>query len=281
MRALSLLLLCWCALAQPTTVTVPAPSLNGSRKAVVLLPRDYDWTPARYPVLYLLHGFTGSHEDWTRKTNLASHAAPYPLIIVMPDGENSWYSNSATRPDYRYEDFIVKDLIGYVDGNYRSIADRHGRGIAGLSMGGFGALKLGLKFPNLFRSTASFSGALGLARRGVNLSGRPDVAKSIAEAFGPDDNEAHAANDPFTILGKLGALRPWIYLDCGNSDSLLDSNRKFAELLASQKIPYEYREPPGAHTWEYWDRQIEEYLRLLAREWRLRPAAAPMPPPPR
>lgn len=230
---------------------------------MVLLPRGYDSSPARYPVLYLLHGFTGNHEDWTHKTNLAAYAAPYPLIIVMPDGENSWYTNSPVRADYRYEDFIVKDLIGHIDANYRTIADRHGRGIAGLSMGGFGAFKLGLKFPNLFRSTASFSGALGLARTGA--PSRADVQKSLDEAFGPAGHEAHAANDPFAIVEKLGATRPRIYFDCGNSDGLVGSNRRFAELLASKKIPYEYREPPGEHNWEYWDRQIEEYLRLLVR----------------
>ena len=114
MRALLPALLCCRALAQTPivqTVTVPSQALPGSRKATVLLPGGYDRSPARYPVLYLLHGITGSHEDWTHKTNLTAYAAPLPLIIVMPDGENSWYSNSATRPDYRYEDFIVKELV--------------------------------------------------------------------------------------------------------------------------------------------------------------------------
>jgi putative tributyrin esterase len=277
LRASFPLLISWCALAQGNLrlITVPAPSLKGSRPAHVLLPQGYDASPARYPVLYLLHGHGGNYKNWIEKTNLAAYAAPYPLIIVMPDGENSWYTNSATRPDYRYEDFIVKDLISHIDGHFRSIADRHGRGIAGLSMGGFGALKIGLKFPNLFRSAASFSGALGLARTGLNLSGRPDVARSVGEAFGPDTHEAHGANDPFTLVPKLGPARPWIYFDCGNSDGLLESNRQFARLLAEHKIAYEYREPPGAHTWEYWDRQIREYLRLLAQEWRLPPAPVP------
>ncbi len=257
--------------AAPTVqvVTVPSEALKGSRKATILVPAGYAQSAARYPVLYLLHGLTGSYEDWTKKTNLTGYAAAYGLIIVMPEGENSWYTNSAARADYRYEDFIIKDLIGYVDSNYRSIADRHGRAIAGLSMGGYGAMKLGLKFPALFSSLASFSGALALAQPGLKLQGL--VAKTIAETFGPDNHEARPLNDPFELAKKLGAVRPMIYFDCGNSDRLLESNRKFAELLASLKIPYEYREPPGGHTWGYWDSQIQEYLRLLARQWRLEP----------
>ncbi len=231
---------CFSALAQPTvqTVTVPAPSLNGSSPANILLPAGYDRSHARYPVLYLLHGHGGSYRDWISKTNLAAYAAPHPLILVMPDGENSWYTNSPTRPNYAYEDYIVKDLIRYVDGNYRTIADRHGRAIAGLSMGGYGAMKIGLKFANLYQSVASFSGALGLARPGLNLSGRPDVASSVSAAFGPADNPAHAANDPYALVEKLGPNRPSIYFDCGNSDGLLEMNREMARLLASKKIPY-------------------------------------------
>ncbi len=260
-------------------VTVASEALKGSRRAAVMLPPGYDNSPARYPVLYLLHGLTGNWEDWSRKTNLAAYAAAYSLIIVMPDGENSWYTNSAVRPDYRYEDFIVREMVSYVDTNYRSIADRHARAIAGLSMGGYGAMKLGLKFPQVYSALGSFSGALGLAQPGLKPPAGM-AAKSLSEAFGSDD-EARKLNDPFTIATKLAAVRPAIYFDCGNGDRLLDSNRKFADLLLAQKVAYEYREPPGEHNWEYWDRQIQEFLRWLAREWRLGPSwGGPRPPGP-
>jgi putative tributyrin esterase len=272
--------------AQPgnvQTITITSEALKSSRKALVLLPRDYDRSNRRYPVLYLLHGFSGNHEDWFKRTNLAAYAARYPLILVSPDGESSYYSNSLTRPDYQYEDFIVRDLVSHIDSRYRTIANRHARAIAGLSMGGYGAMKLGLKYPQLYSAVASFSGTFTRAQPGHKAS-NPVMAKVLQDVFGPDNHAAHRENDPFLLVRKLGPYRPDLYFSCGNSDTgPLASNREFAALLSSLGIPYEYREPAGVHNWEVWDSQIQEYLRVLARVWRLQmmpPGLSPAPPAP-
>ena len=124
----------------------------------VLLPRDYTRS-GRFPVLYLLHGLYGDYQNWDTRTGLENYAKDLHLIIVMPDADDSWYTNSATVAADKFEDYIAKDLIAEVDEKYRTIRDSHGRAIAGLSMGGYGAVKLALKYPELFAFAGSLSGA--------------------------------------------------------------------------------------------------------------------------
>src|SRR5690349_18218832 len=126
----------------------------------VVLPVDYDTTTTRYPVLYLLHGLFGHYSDWLSRTNLADYAAHYRMIIVTPEGGDNWYVDSATVPTDKYESYIIRELIPDVDMRFRTINDRRGRAIAGLSMGGYGALKFAIKNPGTFAFAASMSGAL-------------------------------------------------------------------------------------------------------------------------
>jgi S-formylglutathione hydrolase FrmB len=109
-----------------------------------LLPPAYFKSNRRYPVLYLLHGLFGHHDDWITRTNLAEYAASYDLIIVTPEGNDSWYIDSATVPTDKYESYFLRELIPDVDARYRTIKDRRARGVAGLSMGGYGALNLSI-----------------------------------------------------------------------------------------------------------------------------------------
>jgi S-formylglutathione hydrolase FrmB len=142
-------------------------------------------------------------------------------------------------------------------------------------------MKLGLKYPQLYSAVAGFSGTYTRSQVGHKASNAA-MAKVLRDVFGPDNHEAHAQNDPFVLVKKLGSNRPDLYFSCGNSDrGPLASNRLFAELLSSLGIPYEYREPVGVHAWDVWDGQIQEYLRMLARLWRLEllPAGPPPPPP--
>jgi S-formylglutathione hydrolase FrmB len=128
-----------------------------------MLPSDYATnTQRRYPVLYLLHGLTGDENDWWTRTRLAEYAARYHLIIVTPGVGDSWYANSASDPRARYEDVIIKDLIPFIDAHYRTVPTRDGRAIAGLSMGGLGAVKFALRYPQMFAFAGSFSGAFGV-----------------------------------------------------------------------------------------------------------------------
>ncbi len=145
--------------------SVQSAALGRAMKYRVLLPTDYDGSQRRYPVLYLLHGLGGDYKDWTTRTNVAEYSRTLPLIIVMPDGENSWYTNAANVPADRFEDYILTDLLADVAGKYRTINSRHGRTIAGLSMGGYGALKMALKRPGTFAVAGSFSGAFSATRQ--------------------------------------------------------------------------------------------------------------------
>jgi putative tributyrin esterase len=148
------------------TIEYDSPSVGRTLKCTIILPVDYETSGRRYPVLYLLHGYSGDYTSWSRHG--VEHAAePYSWIVVLPDGGNSWFVNWAASEHGEkndWEDAIIKDLIGYVDGHFRTVAARQGRAINGLSMGGYGALALGLRHPEMFCSVGSHSGAIEMAR---------------------------------------------------------------------------------------------------------------------
>ncbi len=260
------------------TADFHAAHLDGKdMKFNVLLPRGYaSDTDRLFPVLYLLHGFSGDYSDWC-KYNIVGYAKPYEEIIVMPDGDNSWYVNSYSDPKLQWENYIVNDLVSYVDSHYRTIASRQGRAIAGLSMGGYGALYLGLKHHDMFAAVASLSGvvaAANLRRWDVQLSNRfssrpeqfyVDVRNTMQADFGPENNPGRATEDPFLLIRKLvPANCPQLYLAIGWGDNLLNENREFVALLSTLKMPYRYAEVPGEHEWKVWDEQIQRVLALEA-----------------
>jgi len=255
------------------TVHFFSPSLNQDRAFNLILPSDYDTSASRYPVLYLLHGYTGNNTDWTLKTNLSAYAARYRLIIVMPDGSNGWYVNSASDPKQKFEDQIIKDLMPYVEAHYRTIPLRRARAIAGLSMGGYGAAFLGLKHYEMFAAIGSLSGALGISRPQIPAP-RPNASENERKAFeeigthfGAAGSKDRAERDPFELVTKVPASQmPMLYFAEGGEDFLIDSNHEFVALLAKLKIPYEYREVSvREHTWDFWDEQIQVFLEKLAQ----------------
>jgi S-formylglutathione hydrolase FrmB len=239
----------------------------------VVLPTDYARPSARaerYPVLYLLHGLGGSADNWvSNRSRLAEYVARYRMIVVAPEGKDGWYTDSATEANGKFESYFFQELIPDVDRRFRTLARRDGRAVAGLSMGGYGALKFGLKHPETFAFAASMSGALDAA------SWKPDdplpafVKPSVARAYGAADDPVRAANDIFKLAREIPSERfaslPYFYLDCGTEDFLIESNRAFAALLFERKIPHEYRQLPGTHSWPYWDRQVQEILRIAAQ----------------
>lgn len=247
------------------TVEIAAPHLGGTTVGFnIIFPRDYAAGTKRYPVLYLLHGYTDHYPAWVSYSGITQYARGYPQIVVMPEGDNGFYTNSYADKDLAWEDFILLDLIHYVDSHYRTVASRQGRAIAGLSMGGYGAMKLGLKYPQMFSATASLSGAFGAARWKRPIED-PVFQKLVEGVYGPPDNPARAAEDPFELIKKVPeALRPQLYISVGSGDFLLDENREFVKLLGELKVPYEYREFPGKHEWPVWDREIQVVLGLQA-----------------
>ena len=235
----------------------------------VILPTNYKASDQKtvYSTIYLLHGLTGHFDNWADKTNLKEYAAKYNYIIVMPEGNNGWYSDSQSVSNDKYEGYIIQELIPEIDKNFRTVADRNDRAIAGLSMGGYGSIKFGLKYPQMFALVGSFSGALGAAswaEKEVGTKGA--IAESLLGVFGAADSEARRQNDIFKFVKETSAdkksVLPFVYISCGTEDFLFSNNRTFVDLLIEKKIPHEYREHPGGHDWKFWDAQIKEFLEV-------------------
>jgi putative tributyrin esterase len=227
----------------------------------VLIPRGYN-RGGRFPALYLLHGLYGDYQNWDIRTGLENYAANVPILVVMPDADDSWYTNSATVPADMFEDYVAKDLIPEIDRKYRTIHDGHGRAIAGLSMGGFGAIKFGLKYPELFALAGSLSGAFNGPQD--LASQRPEFGAKLLEVFGSEGSRTRTENDIFLLLNPAhhGAY-PYFYLACGTADFFLETNREFARQLSSRNLGYEYHETAGGHSWEYWDGALKPLLTAI------------------
>ncbi len=268
----------------------------------IILPRGYDKSDQTYPVLYLLHGLTANYHQW-KELAVPEYAERFHMIVVLPDGGNSWYVNwaeSAGGQQNNWEDYIIQDLIGYIDANYRTIADRRGRAIGGLSMGGYGALTLGLKHPALFASVGSHSGALKYAAdQRKNLENNEPVWVVWQNALKDDSSRAFGiavegfasqrertprgkpfvtpadadASDPFKLLPLVPPDQlPHIYLDCGVDDRRLGASQEFMGLLMRQNIPFTYGQAGGAHNSAYWEREVlismaVQYAVLLRNLW--------------
>jgi S-formylglutathione hydrolase FrmB len=236
----------------------------------VILPIDYKSTSNKiaYPVVYLLHGLTGHFNNWTDNSKLAEHAARYNYIIVTPEGDNGWYTDSATVPNDRYESYIVQELIPEIDKKFRVRPGRNYRAVAGLSMGGYGSIKFGIKNPEMFALVGSFSGALGAASFTDKILGNSwkTLTDSIRSVYGAEDSMTRKQNDIYKLVGEMPADKiktlPFVYLDCGTEDFLIGSNREFANLLFEKRIRHEFRQLPGAHNWKFWDAQVQEFLEL-------------------
>ena len=235
-------------------------------KLNVLLPNGYQEGDTHYPVVYLLHGFGGDYTEWAR-VGVVERAAGLPVIIAMPEGDKSFYINLHEDSENRWEDYIVQEVIPFVDGAYRTRAERDGRGVSGLSMGGYGAFMLGLRHPDLFASVASHSGALGV----LELEEEDEFGERVHEVFGPEDSDTREEYDLYDLLEGRARDRnlPHVYLDCGSRDFVLEWNRDFVAELAEFGVEYEYRELSGEHDFEYWrahvryslERQLEAFAR--------------------
>jgi S-formylglutathione hydrolase FrmB len=216
----------------------------------VLLPTGYAADNESYPVLYLLHGLWGDENDWAAKTSIADYARVLKLIVVMPEGDDAWYTNSVTDPRNRYEDYIATDLVREIESKYRVQSTRAARFIAGLSMGGYGALKMGLKHPDEFSVVGAFSAARLNADSGGSF-------QTIKLAFGSPNTAPQRENNLYLLAVKADPTSmPYFVLTCGTSDPLRTDDLQMADLLRLAGIKYEYSEFPGAHQWSVWDRSV-------------------------
>ncbi|MFN2578991.1 MAG: alpha/beta hydrolase [Pyrinomonadaceae bacterium] len=256
------------------TTELQSKLVNATLPYNVILPADYRTAKTtRYPVLYLLHGLGGHYSDWLTRTNVADYAAQYRMIVVMPEGNDSWYVDGAAGVNDKYESYILKELMPDVDKRYRTIQARYGRAIAGLSMGGYGAIKYGLKYPSTFAFAGAVSGAFGVTRYTEKQVGGSNW-EPFLKIFGPMGSDIRKANDVFEVAraltpGRIASL-PYFYFDCGTEDAAqhFNPNRELSGLFLEKKIAHEYRELPGNHSWAYWDQQVKEVLRIAAERLR-------------
>jgi len=283
-------------------------ALGVDKAVVVYLPAGYDASAsARYPVLYYLHGLFGNETNWIDGGKLDAVADQLGLqaIVVMPDGDDSFYVNSDLPIDYaaclkdgtglvspmepkratcvhqrRYEDYVIHDLIAWVDTTYRTIAAREGRGIAGFSMGGYGALELAMRHPDVFAAAASHSGVDALLYAGpypyepgkvklvedvtVSTAAAGPIVQWIQSVFGKDIANWRA-HDPVMLAQQLVPGTLALYLDCGTEDefALYNGAAYLHDLLSARHIEHAYYRGPGHHNFAFWRERLPNSLAFL------------------
>ncbi len=261
------------------SLTVTSPVLGRDVKYSIYLPADYERSNRIYPVLYLLHGYSDDETGWTQfgEAHLAADRAiqqgdAAPMIIVMPDAGVSWYINNYDGK-VKYEDFFVKDFIPYIDATYRTRANRRYRAIAGLSMGGYGALALATKHPDLFCATAPLSAGV-LTDDEIVLS-TDDMWKVVmGDLYGKKEltgknrlTDHYTKNSILHIVanGNVEELKKIrYYIDCGDKDFLIKGNMALHSAMIDKKIPHEFRVREGAHNWTYWRTALPEVLKFVS-----------------
>jgi S-formylglutathione hydrolase FrmB len=215
--------------------------------------------------LYLLHGIFGSHEDWLHNSRIRVLSDRYQFAVFMPAGENRFYLDNEER-DELYGEFIGHELVEMTRRMFPLSAAREDTFIGGLSMGGYGAIRNGLKYADRFGSIIALSSAL-LPYRIANAT--PDYHDGITgyaylrSVFGDLSQLLGSDKDPEALVRQLksaGKEIPRIYMACGTEDFLLDTNRLFHEFLLREEVDHVYIEAPGAHTWDFWARYIEKGL---------------------
>jgi S-formylglutathione hydrolase FrmB len=240
------------------TVDTYSPSMKKTIKAVVITPDNYANAQA-LPVVYLLHGYGGNYADWITKSKGFEKAVDqYQMIIVCPDGGiGSWYWDSPVDASFKYETYVSKELVSWIDSKYKTIKDRRGRGITGLSMGGHGGLYLSLKHQDVFGAGGSMSG-------GVDIRPFPnnwDMAKRLGAYAEHSENW-----EKYTVMNMLNLLSPnslALIIDCGTEDFFYKVNENLHQQLLYRNIPHDYITRPGAHNWNYWSNSIQYQLLFM------------------
>ncbi|GLY06102.1 MULTISPECIES: alpha/beta hydrolase family protein [Actinoplanes] len=242
-------------------VDVESEALELSTSMTVLLPERPAADPP--PVLYLLHGLTDDHTAWTRFTSIERYAADRGLAVIMPQVHRSFYANEAY--GMRFWDYLSVEVPATVARFFRVSARREDTFVAGLSMGGYGAIKWALREPERFAAAATLSGALDLAY--IQEHDRRPHIRALASRVFADRIVAGGDEDLMHLVRVADPDRlPRLILRCGSEDHLLAQNRRFTAACATAGVPLDAELSPGGHTWDYWDSQIPGVLdRLLAR----------------
>ncbi|MFI5137656.1 MAG: alpha/beta hydrolase [Sphingobacteriales bacterium] len=254
-----------CFAAKVDTLDVQSTVMQKTLKAPVILPDSYQNGERQYPVVYLLHGGQGSYRDWLSKLSdkqlLNKLANQYQIIIVTPEGgSTSYYFDSPLDKASQFETFISKELVQKVDETYRTIKDRKGRIIAGLSMGGHGAMYISARHPDIYCAAGSMSGVMDLNTKLWKVPA--DFAKSRDKNFARLLGAPKDTVSPYReycavgLVDKMKANDVKLIFDCGFDDIMIAPNRELHQLLLANGTPHEYIERPGRHEWPYWENAV-------------------------
>lgn len=252
----------WAYAAHVDTLEIFSASMQKNIRCLIITPEGYSTGGPAYPVLYLLHGWSGNYASWlTEAPQLRSHADQYGMIVVCPDGGyDSWYLDSPVDSTVKYDTHISKEVVGFVDYYYNTRRSPEGRAIAGLSMGGHGALTLAIKHPDVFGAAGSMAGGLDLRPYGSNhwrlerVLGNPVTQKANWE-------NASAVKLAERLKGQKLAL----IIDCGVDDFFIETNRAMHRQLLSLKYPHEYTERPGEHNSAYWSSAVDHQVLFFSK----------------
>ena len=234
-------------------------AMHKTIKAVVVKPDSYS-KQGNFPVVYLLHGYSGNYRDWiTKVPAIKQYADQFNLIIVGVDGNfGSWYFDSPIDSSVRYETYVSSELVSYMDSHYKTIKDRSGRGITGLSMGGHGAFYLAFRHQDVYGVAGSMSGGVDIRP----FPGNWDIAKLLGtESKHPENWEKN------TVINLTNLLTPnslALTFDCGTDDFFYKVNMALHEKLAYMNIPHDFTSRPGGHTWEYWANSVQYHLTFMS-----------------
>jgi len=273
-------------LAQPMGKVIEQKTVHSSIMAKdvkysIYLPADYDYAQRSYPVVYLLHGYTDDNTGWLQFGEINRYADKAiaegtipPMIIVMPNGDSSWFINSYDGKE-KYEDFFVKEFMPAIEKTYRIKGEKRYRGIAGLSMGGYGTLIYAIKYPELFAAAAPLSAAVFTDDELVSFSAQDyDMVQAplYGRALKGKDRLSKAWYD-YSVLKMieskstedLNKVRYWI--DCGDDDFLTKGNCYLHLALRDKKVPHEFRVRDGSHSWTYWRTGIVDALQFIGESF--------------
>jgi putative tributyrin esterase len=242
-------------LSLSTTMTVILPQETSTQIGMTGVHRD-----GPPPVLYLLHGLSDDDTIWLRRTSIERYAAPLGLAVVMPQVHRSFYADEAVGG--RYWTFLSEELPSLVASFFSVSAVPSDTFVAGLSMGGYGALKWALRHPDRFAAAASLSGAVDVERLRA-VGGRPEDPNLLMRVLG-EGPVTGTPNDLFWLLGQTPpAQLPALWVGCGTEDPLYDSNVRFVEAGAAAAVPITSSLTPGGHDWALWDQEIQKVLAWL------------------
>lgn len=238
------------------TVSIYSEVMHISKKCVIIKPAGYKKKSRQFPTVYLLHGYAGAYSDWIRKVPaIKNYADEYHLLIVCPDGDfSSWYFDSPVDSSMKYETYISKEVPSFIDAHYKTVRDRNARAITGLSMGGHGAFFIAFRHSDFFGACGSMSGGMDLKA----VSTKFDIAKRLGDTLN------HAGNwKNYSVIGVVEnkSSQPLaITFDCGVDDFFYEGNKKLHQELLRLKIPHDYTERPGNHSWDYWANSVQYHL---------------------